>query len=54
MGLEFFSIVMCHRKERLIGWNPPMLGWVKLNTNGSSKDNETSDCGDVLQGCNGE
>jgi len=31
-----------------------MLGWLNLNTNGSSKDNGTSGCGRVLQGFDGE
>jgi len=27
------------REENLVGWEPPLAGWVTLNTDGASKGN---------------
>ncbi|MCI01168.1 ribonuclease H, partial [Trifolium medium] len=35
-------------------WQPPSNGWVKLNSDGSCKENGTTGCGGLLRGCGGE
>jgi hypothetical protein len=38
----------------LIGWSPPRTSFVKLNTDGASKDNQIAGCGGVIRGCQGD
>jgi ribonuclease HI len=43
------------RTEALISWHPPPINWVKLNTDGSSKNNMTAaGCGGLIRGNDGE
>jgi ribonuclease HI len=37
-----------------IHWQPPSLGWIRLNTDGASKGEDIAGCGGVLRGNNGE
>ncbi|MCI28066.1 putative ribonuclease H protein, partial [Trifolium medium] len=40
--------------EVLVRWNPPPEGWIRLNTEGSCKENKMAGCGGVVRGSNGE
>jgi len=37
-----------------VGWKPPPNGWVKLNFDGSCKDNGIAGCGGIIRGSDGE
>ncbi|MCI08269.1 putative non-LTR retroelement reverse transcriptase [Trifolium medium] len=47
-------IVESQRGLVLIGWKPPPNGWVKLNSDGSCKDNGIAGCGGIIRGSDGE
>ncbi|CAJ2664280.1 unnamed protein product [Trifolium pratense] len=36
-----------------IAWKPPINGWVCLNTDGASKDNQVGGCGGLIRECQG-
>ncbi|GAU43930.1 hypothetical protein TSUD_28720 [Trifolium subterraneum] len=38
---------------RLIGWKPPDIGVVKLNTDGACKDDRTAGCGGIIRNSDG-
>jgi ribonuclease HI len=42
------------RHEVMIRWEPPLEGWVKLNTDGAAKAGTASGCGGVIRGSHGE
>ncbi|CAA7020915.1 unnamed protein product [Microthlaspi erraticum] len=43
------------REERMIGWNPPVSGWFKLNTDGASRGNPgPAAAGGVIRNHHGE
>ncbi|MCI17069.1 ribonuclease H protein, partial [Trifolium medium] len=42
------------RTEALIRWQPPQENWVRLNTDGSSKDSLTVGCGGLICGSDGQ
>ncbi|PNY12420.1 ribonuclease H [Trifolium pratense] len=42
------------RSIRWIGWSPPKMNFVKLNTDGAYKENRAAGCGGVIRGCEGE
>jgi hypothetical protein len=33
-----------------VKWTPPRIGWVKLNTNGASKEGKRAGCGAFIRG----
>ena len=38
------------RQTHLVGWDPPMIGWVKVNTDGARKGNSSmADWGGVVR-----
>jgi len=37
-----------------ICWTPPVMGWVSLNIDNTSKGNLSASCGGILCGNNGE
>jgi ribonuclease HI len=51
-------IVLCFfgttKTTVLIGWHPPKENWVRLNTDGSSKDNAKAGCGGLIRGSDGK
>ncbi|PNY10193.1 ribonuclease H [Trifolium pratense] len=50
-----FSKVFRHNKELiLIGWKPPPVGWVKLNSDGACKHDGSAGCGRIIRGSDGE
>ena len=38
----------------LVGWKPPVEGWVKLNTDGACSSNGAAGCGGIISGCDSE
>jgi len=47
-------VVSPKHEMTLIGWKPPSVGWVKLNLDGSCRDNGICGCGDLIRGSDGE
>jgi hypothetical protein len=43
-----------HREMVFVGWKPPPNSWVKLNSDGSCKDNGIAGCGGIIRGSDGE
>ncbi|GAU26682.1 hypothetical protein TSUD_314590 [Trifolium subterraneum] len=48
------TVMMREQRVLMIGWLPPKANFVKLNTNGASKDNTVAGCGGVTRDCQGE
>jgi ribonuclease HI len=49
------SMIFRHNKEIvLIGWKPPPVGWVKLNSDGACKHDGSAGCGGIIRGSDGE
>jgi hypothetical protein len=48
--------VMAEKPRRIswVGWKPPDVGWIKLNTDGACKEAYASGCGGILRNNNGE
>jgi hypothetical protein len=42
-----------HRVQVSISWNPPSLGWVKLNTDGVNRGGLVFGCGEMISGTYG-
>ncbi|MCI11142.1 ribonuclease H protein [Trifolium medium] len=42
------------RRQIQVRWNPPMVGWVKLNTDGASRGGIITGCGGVIRGSEGQ
>jgi len=42
------------RQECMIGWKPPLMGWVKINFDGASQGCEQAGCGGLVRGDTGE
>jgi ribonuclease HI len=47
-------VTSSHREMVFVGWKPPPNGWVKLNSDGSCKDNGIAGCGGIIRGSDGE
>jgi ribonuclease HI len=43
-----------NRNMAMIGWKPPQSSFVRLNTDGAYKHNQSAGCGGVIRGCEGE
>ncbi|PNX86236.1 ribonuclease H [Trifolium pratense] len=41
------------RVVSMLGWKPPLEGWVKLNTDGASKDGRISRCDGIVRDSGG-
>jgi hypothetical protein len=39
-----------NKVERFIWWEPPPMGWVRLNTDGSCRENGFIGCGGIIRG----
>jgi ribonuclease HI len=42
------------RRISWVGWKPPDVGWIKLNTDGACKEVYAAGCGGILRNNNGE
>lgn len=58
---EYFLAVELHgskielvREAKKIKWTPPLSGWMRLNTNGASKNDLINGCGGLLRGYTSE
>ncbi|MCI04580.1 putative ribonuclease H protein [Trifolium medium] len=43
-----------HKVGMLISCNPPLEGWIRLNTDGSCKEGNRAGCGGLVRGSEGE
>ncbi|KAK2448079.1 TMV resistance protein N [Trifolium repens] len=48
------AVIERNRMISMIAWVPPKATFVKLNTDGAYKDNQTAGCGGVIRGTQGE
>ncbi|KAK2422059.1 Polynucleotidyl transferase, ribonuclease H superfamily protein [Trifolium repens] len=48
------ALLAHHKVEVPIGWNRPEGDWIKLNTDGASRRNNSAGCGGLLRNSNGQ